>query len=119
MLLKIGAQWFKVATGRRQDVWTARASVGETGQRFGPEVTAETEADAVTRLTGWLEWQSEHATALEALQEAERAYHRSVTSGAFAGTDDARAAVARRAAALGAIEDARLTLDAVRARRPE
>ena len=58
----------------------------------------------------WLEWQRDHAGALAALQEAQRAYHRSIVG---------QSAAEMRQEPLKAVDAARVTLDAVRARRPE
>ena len=88
----------------------AGASATIPAMRFGIECAAPTEAEAATRLTAWLEWQREHADALDALQQAERAYHRTIAGSAFANPaegptpvelqkDVARAVEAARAAA--------------------
>ena len=60
----------------------------------------------------WLEWQREHAAALAALQEAQRAYHRTVVERALAKATNVQEA-------LNAVDAARVRLDAVRARKPE
>ena len=65
------------------------------------------------------QWQRQHAAALEVLQEAQRAYHRTVAATAFQGTRDVPSAEEVRRAALEALEAARLKLDEVRARRPQ
>jgi hypothetical protein len=88
----------------------------------------------------WLEWQRDHAEALAALQEAQRAYHRTVVAaagppsrealrrglaeapsnadvGAEAGQQSAVASP--QAESLKAVDAARARLDAVRARKPE
>ncbi len=95
--------------------WTAHAVREETGERFGIDVTAPTEDEATTRLSSWLEWQREHTTALEALQQAERAYHRAIAGEAFATQAGAGAATRE---SLELVERARARLDDVRARRP-
>lgn len=117
-LVKIADQWFSLTITEHHHRWTVHASRGDTGDRFGPAFTAPTEASAVAALTAWIEWQSEHASALEVLQHAERAYHRSVTAGAFGSPDDEPAAREGRTVALRALDRARLQLDAVRARQP-
>ncbi len=66
----------------------------------------------------WVEWQREHAAALAALQEAQRAYHRSIAGSAFAGPTEATWAVEIRKEALDALEGTRVRLDGVRARQP-
>ena len=43
----------------------ARAVRADSGDQFGPEFTASSADEAVIRLTRWLEWQSEHAAALD------------------------------------------------------
>jgi hypothetical protein len=60
----------------------------------------------------WLEWQRDHAQALAALQEAQRAYHRTVVERALAKPTNVQEA-------LNAVDAARVRLDAVRARKPE
>jgi hypothetical protein len=88
----------------------------------------------------WLEWQRDHAAALAALQEAQRAYHRVFVERALASSrqsalgirqsiavdqeaTDSSAASDRPAAdvqqKLKAVDAARVRLDAVRARKPE
>jgi len=87
----------------------------------------------------WVEWQRDHAAALAALQEAQRAYHRVFVERALASS---RSALGSRQSAAGdqeatdssggadtpatdvqeklnAVDDARVRLDAVRARMPE
>jgi hypothetical protein len=60
----------------------------------------------------WLEWQRDHAAALAALQDAQRAYHRTVVERALAKATNVQEALA-------AVDAARIRLDAVRARKPE
>ena len=73
---------------------------------------------------GWLEWQRDHAAALAALQEAQRAYHRTVVDRAFAvgGPQSAagspQSVVDVRQESLREVDAARLRLDEVRARQP-
>jgi hypothetical protein len=64
-------------------------------------------------------WRQEHATALAGLQEAQRAYHRTVAATAFQGAADEPSAEEMRRASLEALDTARIVLDEVRARRPE
>jgi hypothetical protein len=64
-------------------------------------------------------WQQEHASALEELQEAQRAYHRAVAATAFQGPNEEPSAEEMRRASLEALDAARLKLDEVRARRPQ
>jgi len=63
-------------------------------------------------------WQREHAAALAQLQEAQRAYHRTVAATAFQGPAEEPSAEEMRRASLEALDAARVKLDAVRARRP-
>ena len=97
----------------------AHAEREDTGKPFGIECAGASEREAVDRLTAWLGWQQEHAAALGALQQAEREYHRSVAGSAFANAIGELATLERPSEALIAVEEARVRLDAVRARRPE
>jgi len=83
------------------------------------ECTAGTEEAAVARLTAWLEWQAEHAAALNALQQAERAYHRTIAGSAFANPTEGPGAIELQKESLNVVEAARVHLDEVRARQPE
>jgi hypothetical protein len=65
----------------------------------------------------WADWQRDHAAALAALQEAQRAYHR-VAVASQSAVDSRQSAVDSRAGALEALEAARMRLDEVRARMP-
>ena len=62
-------------------------------------------------------WQREHAAALAELQEAQRAYHRTVAATAFQAAEEPTAEEMRRAS-LEALDAARIKLDEVRGRRP-
>jgi len=64
-------------------------------------------------------WQREHAAALADLQDAQRAYHRTVATTAFQGAAEGPPAEEMRRASLEALDVARIRLDEVRARRPE
>jgi hypothetical protein len=64
-------------------------------------------------------WQREHAAALEELQDAQRAYHRTVAATAFQGAAEEPSAEEMRRASLDALDAARIKLDEVRARRPQ
>lgn len=66
----------------------------------------------------WLAWQREHEQALEALQDAERAYHRVIAGSAFASPIEGPSAVELQKEALQRLEDARWRLDEIRQRRP-
>ena len=73
----------------------------------------------------WLEWQRDHAAALAALQEAQRAYHRVFVERALASNrqpavDSQQSAVDIPVSeSLKAVDAARVRLDEVRARKPE
>ena len=67
---------------------------------------------------GFVVWQREHAAALEQLQDAQRAYHRTVATTAFQGAADEPSIVEMRRASIDALDAARIRLDEVRARRP-
>jgi hypothetical protein len=67
----------------------------------------------------WKAWQREHTAALEALQEAQRAYHRTIAGSAFASPSEGASAIEMQKESLDALEAARLRLDEVRARKPE
>ena len=64
-------------------------------------------------------WQREHAAALAELQEAQRAYHRTVAATSFQGAAEEPSAEEMRRASLEALDVARIKLDEVRARRPQ
>jgi hypothetical protein len=66
----------------------------------------------------WSEWQRDHAAALAALQEAQRAYHRAAV-GHQPAVGGSQAAVDSRRSSLEAVDAARARLDDVRARKPE
>jgi len=67
----------------------------------------------------WIEWQAEHAAALEALQQAQRAYHRTIAGSAFASPTEGPTPIEVQKEALDALEAARVRLDEVRQRKPE
>ena len=67
----------------------------------------------------WLQWQREHAAALEALQEAQRAYHRTIAGSAFASPTEGPSATELQKESLDAVEAARVRLDEIRQRKPE
>ena len=68
---------------------------------------------------GWLKWHTEHTAALEALQEAQRAYHRTIAGSAFASPTEGPTAIELQRESLDVVEAARVRLDEIRARRPE
>ena len=68
------------------------------------------------RLTRWLEWQREHAAALEELQRAEHAYHRTIAGSAFASPTEGPSAIELQKESLDAVEAARVLDEFVRVR---
>jgi hypothetical protein len=110
---------YRLTTEQRDGQWIARAQRTGTGDRFGPECSGATAAEAMSRLTAWLEWQSEHAAALEALQQAEQIYHRTIAGSAFASPAEGPSAVEMQRDALDQVEAARVRLDEIRARKPD
>ena len=113
----IGERLFRIRAVARGEGWQAHAVRAESGHRFGVDVTAATEAEAVAAVERWLAWQHDHAAALDDLQQAERAYHRVLTAHAFGGARRAEASVAKRHA-LEQMESARSRLDETRQRQP-
>ncbi|HYM22298.1 MAG TPA: hypothetical protein VEU08_03795 [Vicinamibacterales bacterium] len=113
-----GAQ-YRVVCAQRDGRWFAHAVRADTGDLFGVECAAETETAAVERLRAWLTWQAEHAAALATLQQAERAYHRTIAGSAFANPSEGPTAIEMQRESLEAVEAARERLDEIRARRPD
>ena len=109
---------FRILTVARDGQWVARAEREATGERFGIECAGASEDEARMRMKSWLDWQQEHSAALEALQQAERAYHRTIAGSAFASPTEGPSAVEMQKESLEALEAARIRLDEVRARRP-
>jgi siderophore synthetase component len=99
--------------------WIARAFRADTGDPFGIECVADSRDRAIERLTRWLDWQREHTAALDALQQAERAYHRTIAGSAFANPTEGPSASELQKESLDAVEAARVRLDEVRAAKPE
>ena len=119
MKTTIGQTTFTLQATERDGQWLARAARADNGDPFGIEFAGATEAEAIARLTGWLEWQSEHTAALEALQQAERAYHRTIAGSAFASPTEGPTPIEMQRDALEAVDAARTRLDEIRARKPE
>ena len=115
MQVEIGGSVYTLVTTARGPLWTAHALRAPSQDRYGLEVTASSEVEAKDRLMRWLTWQHEHTAALDALQQAEKAFHRAVAGAAFASAE-AQSAEARPARA--AMDAARNALDDIRARRP-
>jgi hypothetical protein len=132
--IQIADRRFRLWADQLDGRWTARAFCADTGDPFGVDSSGATEDEAIGRLIRWLDWQHAHAEALEALQFAERAYHRTIAGSAFASAAkgpsplELHPAVHPNAAAasgtlgvkasLEAVDAARIRLDTVRARQP-
>jgi len=115
----IGERRYRVICAERDGQWIARAEREDTGDPFGIECAGATEHDARARLARWLEWQAEHTAALDDLQQAERAYHRTIAGSAFASPNEGPSPIEMQKESLAAVEDARVRLDEVRSRKPE
>jgi len=115
----VGGVEYRIEASQREGRWTAIARRTDTAARQGPPVGGASEDDAVTRMTAWLEWQHEHTVALEALQQAERAYQRIIAGSAFLSGPEGPSSIELQKEALARLEDARLRLDEVRQRKPE
>ena len=117
MSVEIGGTSYRLFALQAEGRWIARAFKSDTDERVGEDADGPTETAAVEQLRTRLEWHHEHVSALEALRQAERAYHRAVTDRAFE-RSEADAPGAGRAP-LDQLDRARVALDAVRARRPK
>jgi len=117
MELTIGSATYRIVTVERDGQFTAHAVRADTSERFGIETVGSDPESAQRRLSAWLEWQDEHTQALEALQQAERTYHRALAGAAFATPEDDSTEAARLS--LESVNAARAQLDEVRARRPD
>lgn len=117
--ISIGDRQYRIVVAERDSQWFARAVQTDTGDRFGIECAGASEGEAAARLTRWLLWQHQHTVALEHLQAAERAYHRTIAGSAFADPIAGPAAVETQKASLDAVEAARVRLDEVRGQNPE
>ena len=117
--VSIGERTYRLVTGQRDGQWFAHAERTDTGDRFGMERGGASEGDAISRMARWLEWQSEHTAALEALQQAEHSYHRTIAGSAFASPTEGPSAIEMQKESLEQVEAARVSLDEVRARQPE
>ncbi len=109
----------RIVCEERGGQWLARALRDDTGDPWGIECVDADRDRAVERLTRWLDWQREHAAALEALQQAERAYHRTIAGSAFANPNEEPSAIELQKESLEALELARRRLDEIRAAKPE
>ena len=109
----------RIVASERGGQWIARAEDETTGRPFGIECAGATEREAIDRLSRWIDWQREHAAALEALQAAERAYHRTIAGSAFANPTEGPTPLELQKESLDAVEAARVRLDEIRARKPD
>ena len=117
--ISIADHRYRIIATDHDGQWVARAERMDTGDRFGIECAGTSADDAAERLARWLEWQHEHSEALEDLQRAERAYHRTIAGSAFASPTEGPSAVEMQKDSLAALEAARVRLDEVRSRRPQ
>jgi len=117
--LSIGEKTYRIHAVEGDGRWIARAVDVETGDPFGIECAGESEEAAIDRLARWLDWQQEHAAALEALQRAERAFHRTISGGVFVNPTEGPTAIELQKDSLDLVEAARVRLDELRARKPE
>lgn len=116
MVVQFGNISYQLFAKEHAGSYLAYALRGDGAERFGIETAGASADDAIAKLTRWLEWQHQHADALERLQDAERAYHRAMAGAAFA-EDQAGVDTARKQT-LDTMTTARNHLDDVRARRP-
>jgi hypothetical protein len=117
--ITLGQRRYRIIANEHGSDWLAHAERSENADPFGIECVAETESDAIQRVAEWLEWQHEHATALEALGRAERVYHRTIAGSAFGSVTDGSTPFELQKESLEAVEAARVRLDEIRARKPE
>lgn len=109
----------RIICEERAGQWIARAVREDNGDPFGIECADADRERAIERLTRWLGWQREHEAALEALQRAERAYHRTIAGSAFASPTEGPSAIELQKESLEAVEAARVRLDEIRTGKPE
>jgi hypothetical protein len=117
--LIIGGTRYRLDAVERDGRWLARAVRAETGDPFGVETSGSSQAVAIDRLEKWIDWQHEHAAALEALQQTENAYHRTIAGSAFANPTEGPTPIEMQRDALELVEAARSRLDELRARKPQ
>jgi hypothetical protein len=115
----VGTSTYRIVAAERDGQWIARAERLESGDRFGIDCAGASADEAGARVARWIEWQHEHAAALDDLQRAERAYHRTIAGSAFASPTEGPSAIEMRKASLEGVEAARVRLDEIRARQPE
>ena len=115
--LRLGEIEYRLMASQVDDRWTAHAVRADSGDQFGVTSGGASAHEAIEGLSRWLEWQSEHAAALEALQRAEQAYHRRIAGSAFANPTEGPTAVELQKESLEEVEAARVRLDEIRARK--
>jgi len=116
---EVGGTRYRLVAVAKDGAWLAHAERVEGGDRFGIECAGATESESLGRLARWLEWQHEHEAMLDVLQQAERAYHRTIAGRAFASLSEGPDVAEIQQESLEQVEAARTRLDEVRARRPE
>jgi len=117
--ITIGSTTYRIVATERDGQWVAQAQRTDTGDRFGVEFSGMSADEASDRAQRWLAWQHEHAAALEDLQRAENAFHRTIAGSAFANPSEGPNAIELQKESLDAVEAARIRLDQIRARRPD
>jgi hypothetical protein len=117
--VSVGGTSYRIAAVERDGQWTAYAQHADSGDRFGIECGGATHGDALNWLERWLVWQSEHTAALQALQGAERSYHRITAGNAFTNLGEGPAVGELLRRSLEEVDSARVRLDNVRMRKPE
>jgi hypothetical protein len=116
--MHIADRTYRLVASRLGARWVASAEQMDTGERFGIECAGESETDALDRLSRWLVWQGEHSAALQALQDAERTYHRAIAGTAFTSGNEESARTELTRVSLKQVDAARARLDDIRARQP-
>src|SRR3954466_8094667 len=96
----------RIVTVERDGQWFAHALREDTGDRFGIECAGRSADEAAAQLTRWLAWQEEHAAAMDALQQAEHAYHRTIAGSAFANPSEGPTAIEMQKESLDVLEAA-------------
>ena len=114
----IGNVTYRLTAIEQNGRWIASAVRTDTEERFSVDMAGASESDAIAAMIRWLEWQRDHAAALEALQQAEHAYHRTIAGSAFASLTEGPSALELQKESLERVEAARLRLDDIRARKP-
>jgi hypothetical protein len=117
--ITLGDRRYRILADERGSNWVAHAERSENADPFGIECAGRTETEAIARVAQWLEWQHEHVTALESLQQAERVYHRTIAGSAFGSVTEGSTPFELQRESLEAVEAARVRLDEIRARKPE